>query len=99
MANDTDHIHPDALYSVADVAKLDGCCVASVYNRLSAGEYRAYKDGKSTRIPGSSVLARRATKLRPATFKKPSTIRTPDDRPANFSNRQKWRIEKNRERK
>ena len=69
MSND--HINPDKLYTVTEVAELDGCCVASVYNRLSAGEYRAFKDGKSTRIPGWSINERRGAKLKTATFKQP----------------------------
>jgi hypothetical protein len=51
-------------------AALDGCCVALVYRRLAAGEYAALKDGRSTRIPGSSILERRAAKLKPSAFKK-----------------------------
>ena len=64
-------IHADRLYSPNQVARLDGCCLARVYQRLAAGEYAAFKDGRSTRIPGSSILARRAAKLTPATFKPP----------------------------
>ena len=55
MPDDADRIHPDILYTPAKVAKLDRCCVALVYRRLSAGEYRAFKDGRSTRILGASI--------------------------------------------
>ena len=69
---DADRIHPDILYTPNQVAALDGCCIALVYRRLAAGEYAALKDGRSTRIPGSSILERRAAKLKPAAFKKPA---------------------------
>jgi hypothetical protein len=65
-------IHADRLYSPKQVAQLEGCCLARVYHRLAAGEYSAFKDGRSTRIPGSSILARRAAMLTPATFKAPT---------------------------
>jgi hypothetical protein len=71
MPDDADRIHPDILYTPAKVAKLDRCCVALVYRRLSAGEYRAFKDGRSTRILGASILERRAARLKPARFKAP----------------------------
>jgi len=70
-SDDNSLIRADRLYSPGEVARLEGCCLASVYNRLSAGEYCAYKDGRSTRIPGLSILARRAAKLTPATFAPP----------------------------
>jgi hypothetical protein len=72
-------IHADRLYSPKQVARLEGCCLARVYQRLAAGEYAAFKDGHSTRVPGWSILQRRATKLRPATFKAP-----PPTPPARF---------------
>jgi hypothetical protein len=66
---DADRIHPDTLYSPAEVAKLEGCCIALIYRRLSAREYPAVKDGRSTRILGAAILARRQAKLAPASFK------------------------------
>jgi hypothetical protein len=71
MPDPADRILPDKLYTPNEVAQLDGCCVALVYRRLAAGEYAAFKDGRSTRIPGASILKRRATKLIPATFAPP----------------------------
>jgi hypothetical protein len=71
MPDAADRIHPDTLYTPNQVAALDGCCIALVYRRLAAGEYSALKDGRSTRVPGSSILARRAAKLKPASFKAP----------------------------
>jgi hypothetical protein len=69
MPDPTDHINPDRLYTPNEVAKLDGCCIALVYRRLAGGEYAAFKDGRSCRIPGLSILERRAQNLRPAKFK------------------------------
>jgi hypothetical protein len=88
-SDDDGLIRPDQLYAPAEVARIEGICPASVYIRLSRGEYQAYKDGKLTRIPGSSILARRAAKLTPATFAPPRpqtsnfhTIRKDENRPA-----------------
>jgi hypothetical protein len=64
-------IHAGRLYSPKQVALLEGCCLARVYQRLAAGEYAAFKDGRSTRIPGSSILDRREKKLKAASFKAP----------------------------
>ena len=64
-------INPDGQYRAKQVAKLESICLATVYLRLARGEYVAYKDGRSTLIPGSSILARRAAKLKPARFKAP----------------------------
>ena len=64
--------------SVRDVARSEGCCVASVYVRLSNGEYKAVKDGRRTLILWKSVKERRA-KLRPAVFKAPSLQPTQAD--------------------
>jgi hypothetical protein len=46
-------------FSPRQVAELEGCSVTSVYQRLSAGEYEARKDGIKTLIPASSIAARR----------------------------------------
>jgi hypothetical protein len=71
-SDDDGLIHTDRLYSPKQVARLEGCCLARVYQRLARGEYAAFKDGRSTRVPGASILVRRAAKLKPATFKKPT---------------------------
>ena len=71
-------IEPYAL-SIKEVARSEGCCVASVYIRLSNGEYRAMKDGRRTLVLWESVKARRA-KLQPAKFKASHT--TSEDHPA-----------------
>jgi hypothetical protein len=83
---EADRIHPDKLYSPAQVADLEGCCIALVYKRLAGGEYSAFKDGRSTRIYGASVIDRRQNKLKVATFKQPTkqpnrlqTLRKPAD--------------------
>jgi hypothetical protein len=76
-----DHIHADRLYAPAELAKLEGCCIALIYRRLSAREYPGVvKDGRSTRIPGAAIIARRRNKLTPATFKAP-----PPPPPARFN--------------
>jgi hypothetical protein len=56
--------------SIKQVAASEGCCMASVYLRLSRGEYRAVKDGKRTLVLWDSVKERRA-KLKPAVFRAP----------------------------
>jgi hypothetical protein len=76
---DANRIHPDILYSPNEVAKLEGCCIALVYRRVAAGEYPALKDGHSTRILGSAILARRSAKLVPASYK-PQGARFDTDR-------------------
>jgi hypothetical protein len=77
-------IRADRLYAPKEVARLEGCSVARIYQRLATGEYEAWKDGASTRVLGSSILARREKKLRVASFKAPQlqpnrfhTIKTP----------------------
>ena len=70
MPDATDRINPDRLYAPAEVAELDGCCIALIYRRLAEGQYAAVKDGRSTRIPGISILERRARNLVPAKFKR-----------------------------
>lgn len=68
-----DHIHADRLYAPAELAKLEGCCIALIYRRLSAREYPGVvKDGRSTRILGAAIIARRQAKLAPASFKPPT---------------------------
>ena len=52
-------INPDGQYRAKQVAKLESICLATVYLRLARGEYVAYKDGRSTLIPGSSILAKK----------------------------------------
>jgi hypothetical protein len=39
---------------------IDGCGSSTVYNRIEAGEYEAYKDGRLTKITTASIKARRA---------------------------------------
>jgi hypothetical protein len=48
-------------------AVVETCSLSEVYDRLYAGEYTALKDGASTKILTSSILARRE-KLPPAQF-------------------------------
>jgi hypothetical protein len=64
-----DEINRDRLYSPGQVAQLENISLASVYLRLGRGEYTAFKDGAKTQIPGSTILERRRTKLKPAEFK------------------------------
>jgi hypothetical protein len=60
---------PEQLLTIKQTAALEGCSVAEIYNRLSRTEYQAVKDGdRKTLIPQSSVIARRAAKLKPATY-------------------------------
>ena len=61
---------PEPLLTVKQTATLEGCSVAEIYNRLARSEYRAVKDGtRKTLIIQSSVIARRAAKLKPASYK------------------------------
>ena len=41
-------------------AKVEGCGLTKVYERLNNGEYDAVKDGNRTKITGESILRRRA---------------------------------------
>jgi hypothetical protein len=69
---------PEQLLTIKAVAALEGCSVAEVYNRLARCEYQAFKDGdRKTLIPHSSVIARRAAKLKPATYKPLRDVRAP----------------------
>jgi hypothetical protein len=62
-------IIPDKMYPPREAAFLDGIGVSSIYERLQRGEYQGVvKDGSGTRIPGQSILDRRA-RLPPAKFK------------------------------
>jgi hypothetical protein len=71
MSSD-DRINPDQLYSPGQVAEIDNISPAMVYIRIARGEYgEVYKDGRKTQLTGKGLLARRATKLKPATFKTP----------------------------
>jgi hypothetical protein len=76
-------IVPDKMYSPRETAFFEGSGVSTTYERLQRGEYEgAIKDGSATRIPGQSILDRRA-RLSPARFKplKPRSRRrrvTPD---------------------
>jgi hypothetical protein len=45
--------------SPRQAAEIEGCSVTTIYQRLSAGEYAAFKDGIKTLIPASSIAARR----------------------------------------
>jgi predicted DNA-binding transcriptional regulator AlpA len=68
---------PEQLLTIKQTAALEGCSVAEIYNRLSRSEYHAVKDGdRKTLIPQSSVIARRAAKLKPASYK-PQAPRPP----------------------
>jgi hypothetical protein len=68
---------PEQLLTIKQTAALEGCSVAEIYNRLSRCEYHAVKDGdRKTLIPQSSVIARRAAKLKPASYK-PQAPRPP----------------------
>jgi hypothetical protein len=61
---------PEPLLTIKQTAALEGCSVAEIYNRLARSEYHAVKDGdRKTLIPQSSVVARRAAKLKPASYK------------------------------
>jgi hypothetical protein len=55
--------------SVKQAAYLEDSCESEIYNRLSRGEYVAFKDGRRTKILYQSIKERRANKLKPATFK------------------------------
>jgi predicted DNA-binding transcriptional regulator AlpA len=74
MAMDT----PEPLLTIKQTAALEGCSVAEIYNRLARSEYHAVKDGdRKTLIPQSSIIARRSTKLKPASYKPPREARPP----------------------
>ena len=61
---------PEQLLTIKQTAALEGCSVAEIYNRLARCEYSAVKDSdRKTLIPQSSVIARRAAKLKPAVYK------------------------------
>jgi predicted DNA-binding transcriptional regulator AlpA len=69
---------PEPLLAIKQAAALEGCSVAEIYNRLARTEYQAVKDGdRKTLIPQSSVIARRAAKLKPASYKPPKQARPP----------------------
>lgn len=48
------------MYRPDELAKLEGCSRAEIYQRLAAGEYDARKDGRITLITSESVERRRA---------------------------------------
>jgi hypothetical protein len=57
-------INPDRLYTLKDVIVLEGTSHADLYRRIHRGEYApVVKDGRLTKIWGSSIIARRAAKL------------------------------------
>jgi hypothetical protein len=66
-------IVPERFYSPKAVARFENVCLATVYVRLAAGEYQAFRDGAKTQIPGEAILARRS-KLQPAVFKAPRPV-------------------------
>ena len=69
---------PEQLLTIKQTAALEGFSVAEIYNRLARSEYHAVKDGgKKTLIPQSSVIARRAAKLKPASYKPPAARAPP----------------------
>jgi hypothetical protein len=49
----------ERLLTVKEVARLESISVTSVYARLLAGEYDAYRDGPRTKVTEASVLRRR----------------------------------------
>jgi hypothetical protein len=62
-------IIPCKMYHPREVAFLEGDGVSTVYERLQRGEYEGVvKDGSGTKIPGQSILDRRA-RLTRAKFK------------------------------
>jgi hypothetical protein len=56
--------------SPSETAVIENSAVSTIYERLSRGEYDAYKDGHATRITVESIKRRRAG-LQRATFTPP----------------------------
>jgi hypothetical protein len=56
------------VFAPRTLAKNEDCSVSEIYRRLKRGEYEAYRDGRSTKITGSSVQARRQRLLETAPF-------------------------------
>jgi hypothetical protein len=67
------NIAEETLYPPKLVAQYEGCCLAEVYNRLTRGEYQAFKDRRKTLIPGASILKRRRKFLKPAVYAAPKS--------------------------
>jgi hypothetical protein len=66
-------INPYRLYSIKELMELEGISHAEVYRRIRQGQYApVVKDGRSTKVFGSGINARRADKLMP--FKPASTL-------------------------
>jgi hypothetical protein len=59
-------INPDRLYTLKDVMELEGTSHGELYRRINKGQYApVIKDGRSTKILGRGITARRAAALRP----------------------------------
>jgi hypothetical protein len=57
-------ISPDRLYPLKDAIALEGTSHGEMYRRINRGEYApVVKDGRSTKIWGWAINARRAAKL------------------------------------
>jgi hypothetical protein len=57
-------INPDRLYRLIDAMVLEGASHGEMYRRFNRGEYApVVKDGRSTKIWGWAIIARRAAKL------------------------------------